>query len=233
MAPPLQTEIRFPSTWGGKRKGAGRRLRRGRGPARHRPRPALASRFPVHVTVRVGRWIRRLRGFRMAAALRQAFARGCEREGFRICQFSIQGNHVHLICEAASADALARGMQGFNVRFARAVNRAMRRRGPVIAERYHEEILRTPQQVRNALCYVMQNARRHGESTAGWVGGVDPFSSARYFDGWQVAPALPALADGLAPVVSPARTWLLTTGWRRRGLIGLDEMPAAGRAREA
>ncbi len=166
----------------------------------------------------------------MAAALRQAFARGCRREDFRICQFSIQGNHVHLICEAADASALSRGMQAFNVRFARAVNRAMRRSGRVFAERYHAEILRTPRQVRNALCYVMQNARRHGEPTAGWVGGVDPFSSARYFDGWRVAPALPALAEGLAPVVSPARTWLLTTGWRRHGLIGVDEVPAAGLA---
>ncbi len=165
----------------------------------------------------------------MAAALRQVFARGCRRDDFRICQFSIQGNHVHLICEAPNAIALSRGMQAFNVRFARAVNRAMRRRGRVLAERYHEEILRTPQQVRNALCYVLQNARRHGEFTLDWVGGVDPFSSARYFDGWRVAPALPPLEAGMEPVVATATTWLLTTGWRRHGLVGLDEVPAAGR----
>jgi hypothetical protein len=29
--------------------------------------------------------------------------------------------------------------------------------------------------------------------------------------------------------VRPAGTWLLTTGWRRHGLIGVAEVPAAGR----
>ena len=43
--------------------------------------------------------------------------------------------------------------------------------------------------------------------------GVDPCSSARWFTGWRI----PISGDhGRAPV-SPARTWLLATGWQRAG----------------
>jgi REP element-mobilizing transposase RayT len=229
MAAKVQVEIEFPNTWGGKRRKAGRKRKAPRPQVKHRARPPLASRFPVHITVRVTDRVRKLRGFRMASALRKVFAQSCKREGFRICHFSVQGNHVHLICEAADRDALGSGMRAFNARLAQAVNGAMRKRGQVVAERSHQEILKTPQQVRNAVCYVLQNARRHGVSPAGWLGGIDPFSSGRYFDGWREMPDLPAPGPDEPPVVADARTWLLTTGWRRHGLLRIDEMPAAGR----
>jgi REP element-mobilizing transposase RayT len=231
MSAKIQTEIEFPNTWGGKRKKAGRKRKAPRKQVPHRARSSLASRFPVHVTVRVTRRVRKLRGFRMASALRKVFARSCAREGFRICQFSVQGNHVHMICEAIDQQALGTGMRAFNARLAQAVNAAMRSRGQVVAERSHQEILKTPQQVRNALCYVLQNARRHGVAPSGWLGGIDPYSSGRYFDGWSEVPDLPEPGPDEPAVVADAHTWLLTTGWRRRGLIGVHEVPAAAQAR--
>ena len=39
--------------WGGKRRGAGRKPKGTRAGVSHRPRPALASRYPVHVTLRL------------------------------------------------------------------------------------------------------------------------------------------------------------------------------------
>jgi len=51
--------------------------------------------------------------------------------------------------------------------------------------------------------------------------GLDPCSSAPWFDGW-LHPV--ATVPAPAPVVR-ARTWLAAVGWRRHGLLGLDEQP--------
>jgi len=200
----------------------------------HVSRPKLASRYPVHVTKRVVPGLPKLRSFKLARVLRDCFVRGCQRPGFRICQFSIQGNHVHLICEARDASSLARGIQGWSVRVARRINARIGRGGRVFEERYHVQILKTPRQVRNGLCYVIQNARRHGTQVDPAFGGVDPFTSAWYFDGWSECRWRRGLAppDDEAPV-APAHTWLLTRGWRRWGLIGVTEAPAAARTTSA
>ena len=150
-----------------------------------------------------------------------------ERGGFRICQFSIQHNHIHLVCEARSAESRARGMQGWSVRMTHAINTFFERRGQVFDDRYHFGLLKTPTQVRNALCYVLQNGRHHDERLDPRFHGADPFSSAWWFDGWKN----PRWKLGLDPpeerTVAPPRSWLLGVGWQRakRGLIAIDEAP--------
>jgi hypothetical protein len=114
-------------------------------------------------------------------------------------------------------------MQGLSVRIARDLNGAMMRRGTVFADRYHAHVLRSPRETRHALLYVLNNARHHvaasGERLSrGWT---DPCSSAAAFDGWREG----RVAGVPPPVVAPA-CWLLTTGWRKRGLLGLSEVPA-------
>ncbi len=221
-------------TRGGKRDGAGRRPAvPGKPRLRHAARPQADARFPVHITVRMRRDVPRLRRFELCKVLRRAFVYGCKKGEFRICQFSIQGNHVHLVCEAGTAQARARGIQGWTVRVARGVNRVADRRGTVFDDRYHLEVLTTPTHVRNALCYVLQNARRHGVRLDPRFHGADPFSSAWWFDGWKDA----SWKDGLAPpeerTVAEAESWLLRVGWRRAraGMLAIDEVPAA-RVRE-
>lgn len=134
---------------------------------------------------------------------------------------------VHLLVEATDRVALARGLQGLAIRLARRVNRACGRSGRLWADRYHARVLRTPREVRNALCYVLQNARRHTDVARGIIapGWIDPRSSGRWFDGWARASRVEASPE--APLVAAARSWLLTTGWRRRGLLDVDEVPAA------
>jgi len=184
----------------------------------------------VHVTVRVVPDVGRLRRSSVAAVLRRAFVRTALKDGFRICQFSVQGNHLHLVVEARSTVDLARGVQGWATSVARRLNVALGRRGDVFADRYHSVLLRTPRHVRNALCYVMQNARRHGERLDRRV-AVDPFSSAWWFDGWADDDwRIWSRPPPDEPPVAPAESWLLTTGWRRWGLIGATEVPAAGRS---
>jgi REP element-mobilizing transposase RayT len=202
----------------------------------HRRRRVIRRRTVVHVTVRVVEAVGRLRRRKLVPVLRAALVGGAVKEAFRICQFSIQGTHIHLIAEARSSLALSRGMQGFQISAARRINRALGRAGRVFADRYHDVHLTSPRQARAALCYVLNNARRHGERLEARWNGIDPFSSAWHFDGW----ADDGWRRGLspppgAPPVAPAESWLLATGWRQRGLIQLDEVPAAagngGRAR--
>jgi len=62
---------------------------------------------------------------------------GCQRFGYRLIEFSVQGNHIHLVVEAPDVVALGRAMKGLEVRMARALNKVMKRKGPVFADRYH------------------------------------------------------------------------------------------------
>ncbi len=101
----------------------------------------------------------------------------CERDDFRLVHYSLQGNHAHLIVEANDADALGRGMKAVGARLARAVNQIFDRSGPVLADRYHARVLRTPREVRNAIAYVLLNARRHAERAGRTLArgfGIDP-----------------------------------------------------------
>ena len=185
---------------------------------------------PVHVTLRLTSEVGTLRRFKVVASLRRAFFRGCEKDGFRIVHFSIQRHHIHLVCEADTAEALARGIQGFAISAARRLNRRIHRHGRVFSDRYHADGVRSPRHMRNVLCYVLQNARRHREVLDVRYGGIDPFSSAWYFDGW----ADEGWRDGVVPSahgppVVAGESWLLTTGWRRHGLIHPTEVPPAER----
>jgi REP element-mobilizing transposase RayT len=187
----------------------------------HDTRPEHARRHPVHVTLRLERGLPSLRRPRTLDLLLRVFRALRVREDFRLVQFSIQTNHLHLIVEAEDRHALSRGMRGLGVRLARRLNRSWRRRGRVLAERYHARALKTPREVRAALVYVLANARRHGIVYA----GPDRFASGTWFDGWRGFRATLGLA---LPPVRAAETWLLRVGWRRLGRIGLREAPRAG-----
>lgn len=145
--------------------------------------------------------------------------------GFRVCEFSVQANHLHLVCEAEDRHCLGRGMKRLKQRIARGINRQLGdRKGAVFFDRYHFEVLRTPRQTRNAVCYVMHNARRHGERLPAMYGGIDPYSSAWWFDGWLDDGWRSGMDPPASPrCTSPAETWLLRVGWRVHGELGLME----------
>ena len=141
-----------------------------------------------------------------------------QRADFRVVHFSVQGSHIHLICEADDGRALGRGMQFLSSMIARGVNFTRGRRGSMWRERYHRRDLGSPRQVRNALRYVLMNHDKHGPQDSHTGPVLDPCSSALWFDGWapEAAAALRALAAHVRwgpPVVSP-EGWLLREGWR-------------------
>jgi hypothetical protein len=141
-------------------------------------------------------------------------------DAFRVVHFSVQTDHVHLIVEADSGDALRRGLNSLNCRAARALNRAWQRSGPIWGDRYHARALATPREVRNGLVYVLLNFRKHLRAPA----AVDPCSSGAWFDGWAHNHERPSQPSPVAP----PRTWLGTVGWRRAGgFVSTEEMPGA------
>jgi hypothetical protein len=140
---------------------------------------------------------------------------------FRVVHFSVQTDHLHVLVEGEERSAVIRGVQGLAVRCARAVNRAVRRRGRVWSHRYHAHALRTPTETRRGLVYVLLNHRKHLRAR-----GLDPRSSSRWFDGWRTHDGGAAAPSEASPVAAP-RTWLARVGWRRAGgAISRDERPA-------
>ena len=84
-------------TFGYKRRDghrAGRPRKPGSG-IRHAKRETLRSRFPVHVVLRLDKGLPRLRAKGPYKVLRRSFAAGCDRFGFRLNHYSVQGNHLH------------------------------------------------------------------------------------------------------------------------------------------
>ncbi len=199
----------------------------------HVSRQPFARPLPAHVTVRLCKDLPSLRVKKLVRSLERTFAAGRERPDFRLVHYSFLGNHAHFIVEARDRDALGRGMRALGIRVARAVNRLAERTGRVLADRYHARLLATPREVRNALRYVLLNARRHAAAAGAKLKGavrLDPASSARWFDGWKREKLREEMSRGGTEDVSQrpvsrARTWLLTVGWRRHGLLDPAEVP--------
>jgi len=219
---PLQLELPLRS-WGGRRKGAGRKPNAERAGVSHLCRPSLKARHPVHVTMRLRAGLPSLRHKPLAGLVLSSFHAAKERFGTRLVHFSVQSNHVHLLVEADGHRALSRAMQGLATRLAKRLNRRLDHRGSVFADRYHARALTTPLEVRRALIYVLHNHRRHA-GTPGRRSGFDPLSTAPYFDGF--VPGIVRPPSTAPPPVAQPRTWLLRIGWRRHGLLGAGDVPA-------
>lgn len=226
----LPLDLRDRPRWGGRRAGAGRKpgaVRRDP----HRRRPAFARTTPCHVTLKVRRGLPSLRSARFVRAFEESLRRGCERGRFRVVHWSVQRDHLHLIVEASSGFDLGCGMKSVGVRVVRAVQRVFaigRGHGGVLRDRFHLHVLRSPREVRRAIAYVLLNARKHaaerGFALRGVPARIDAASSGRWFDGWKQGVVPPELPRG-TPAVSRPRSWLLSIGWRRTGLIDVAEVP--------
>ena len=187
---------------------------------RHRARAMHKYWNPLHVTMRAVRGLPSFRAQTLFAAFERAVRR-TRREDFRVVEFSVQDDHLHLIVEADDNVALARGMKSFSVRANRLFNAALGRgRGRVWRDRYHRRDLTSAGQVRNALVYCLSNYKKHQGVRSG-APRIDPCSSARWFQGWT---AIRTHDDGPRPT-DEARTVLLRTAWQKHGFIHPGERP--------
>jgi putative transposase len=239
--PPVQLFLPKTSGWGGKRRNAGRKP----GPhpkTPHRARPRHYHGHPVHVTLRAG--LGSLRSQVLYPTVRIAISRATRKDPqrFRIVHYSVQSNHVHLICEAAERRALTAGVHGLEARITRYINELLSRRGSVWSDRWHGRVLKSPREVRNALVYVLANFRKHASRPV--PRGVDPCSSGAWFHGWRgiegdrgpppvAGQARPLSREDEQVPTSAPRTWLLRKGFLRAGRLNLDDAPRTDRPRRA
>lgn len=219
----MQTELALVG-WGGRRAGSGRKPKGEKAGVAHAARDAVPKSAPVHITMRAAQGVPRLRHRKGWQAVRNAVRGVLGRAGFRVCELALMTNHLHLVVEASGREVLARGMNALATRLARQLNRALGRKGKLFGDRYHSRVLRTPLEVKRALAYVLNNARRHAAQRGQRLARewVDPFSSARAFTGWR---GLPARRGTDPPWLAAAGTWLLRVGWRMHGLLELDAVP--------
>src|SRR6187401_3597955 len=120
---PEQLTLPLSRGWGGARSGAGRRPSPGRRSMPHRKRGLRFKNQPLHVTM--CSLVRPLRSRFVFPTVREAIAKANRQQSgaFRVCEFSVQEDHIHLLVEATTPLALARGMRGLALRIALALNR--------------------------------------------------------------------------------------------------------------
>src|SRR5438105_6256408 len=188
---------------GGRRPGAGRPKSRKSGVS-HLRRPRF-KKLPIHITLKVRDEVGDLRTDKRFREIRRAFFAACDHLGMRLLQFSVQGNHIHLVVEAVDHRTLGKAMQGLAIRLAKGINRAGGQHGTVFADRYHAHLLRTPAEVRNAVHYVLYNRRKHQRRRGMWTHpwDLDEFSSASGEACWYIGDG----GEAAMVIVEPS-TWL-------------------------
>jgi len=197
---PKQLELEL-KTWGGKRRRAGRKRQGPRPLVPHRPRVLVRPGWGVHVTLRVLEHVWNLRARRSFAVVSACFERAKDRFGCRLIEFSVQGNHLHLLVEATDTLALRQAISGLMIGIAKRLNRLMGRRGKVFADHYHSRVLRTPTEAARARAYVLGNFAHHAAQNSGSIDDTNP------------DPLSSAVAG--SPLVVAPRTWLMSVGWKR------------------
>ncbi|MBL8898798.1 MAG: transposase [Planctomycetes bacterium] len=208
---------------GGKRKGAGRKPRNAEPGMPHRKRAMKKRGQPLLITVRLADGLPSLRRGGAATLVLAALSASSDRHEMRIIHYTVQCNYLHFLVEADDRECVARAMNALSSSLARALNELWGRRGKVFPERYHDEVITTPTQARNKLRYVLQNGKKHGVVLPS---SIDVCSSAPVFDGWKEQPLIALIPEtSVVASVAPASTWLLTTGWRRHGLLDIRVLP--------
>jgi REP element-mobilizing transposase RayT len=216
-----------PGKHGGWRPGAGRKKKPGA--VSHDARPSERADVPQHVTLRVVDGVSSLARDGLMKIIRRAIQQS-HKDDFKVHEFNVLGNHLHLITTAANKVALSGGVAGLEVRLVYRLNSALSRSGKLFATRYHARYLKTPREVRNALRYVLLNRKHHDAEKKFSKYWIDPCSSAAWFEGWAQPvrgdePWKRQLLKSDRPTVK-ATVWLLATGWKRHGLLRFDEAPA-------
>ena len=211
-------------------KNAGRKPKGKRAGERHKVRAAVDSRCPQHVVLRTAGAVKWLRTQKAYQAIRRALVVVLDRaDVFRIVHFSVQGNHIHLLCEASDKLALGKGMQAFGISAAKQLNRVHERKGTVFPDHYHVDAIDSVRHACHELSYVLNNWRKHKQDGRGLFDGrIDPYSSGVLFAGWKERTLPVAVPDGYqAPRVSAAQTWYLTVGYKLGPPISVWAVPSS------
>lgn len=211
MATDDEDRPRTKGTWGGYRPGAGRKRKSDELP--HQQRPDFDGRHPVRVTLRMRDDVPNLRTRKLFEQVKEALQESANRNGCRVVHYCVQRDRVHLIVETKGKDAMRRGMVGLQGRITRRLNHLLGREGRLTKDRYDARPLRGPEEVRDALAWVLnaqRRTRRGGKPLPDDY--MDPCSTAERF-----------YMEGRGQ--ARAHTWLLREGWRNAGLLDPTYVP--------
>ncbi len=146
------------SAWGGSRAGAGRKRTSTEQP--HRAREAFDARTLVHVTMKVAKGVKSLRGQRIYRDVQAAITAAAARPDALIRDYAVLDDNLHFIIDAANDSALSAATRGLAIRLARAINPALNRVGQrLFDDRYGATLLRTPAAVRQAQQLIRNSTR--------------------------------------------------------------------------
>lgn len=149
---------------GGRRPGSGRRRLHSKGVA-HRSREIVRLKTPMHINFKYRTYIKNKECLRL---LKRAIVNS-RFMGLRVIHFSMQTNHIHLIVEAENNEILTKGMRSLTITFAKGL-----KKGQVQMQRYHLHVLKTIQESRNAIHYVLFNQQKHEKKS---TSSIDEYSS--------------------------------------------------------
>lgn len=147
------------SNHGGLREGAGRKRIKSKGVC-HRKRETVKPSVPLHINFKFKTQIRNKACLKI---LKKAIV-NARSYGLKIVHFSMQSNHLHFIIEAENNDILSTGMRSLTITFAKGLNQ-----GKVQIERYHLHVLKTLQETKNAVQYVLFNKQKHEKGTYSYI----------------------------------------------------------------
>ena len=131
---------------GGKREGAGRKPMGKASGTPHRKRCHVDDEKPLMLTMSIAKGLpslRRKETLKVWRAALRAVRRA--RKDFRVIHYALLGNHIHMLVEGDSTEAVSKGMISLQCRFAKAWNKVLGRKGSVFADRFHHVPLLEPE----------------------------------------------------------------------------------------
>jgi REP element-mobilizing transposase RayT len=125
----------------------------------------LVEQARYHVTARANRKEMILDSPRMKALFLDVIAKAKKRYSFRIENFTVMGNHFHLVIQPGRGTSLSRVMQWILSVFAQAYNRLHNLSGHVWEERFFSRIIWTVREYLWTFEYIDHNPVRAGLSS--------------------------------------------------------------------
>lgn len=136
---------------GGRRPGSGRKRLHSKGIS-HKKREKVTHKTPLHINFKYKLTIR---SDNFCKILEKAI-QNAEAKDFIVAIYTIQHNHVHIIAETENNKRLSSGMKSLTRTIVKLLGK-----GSVQLERYHLHVLKSPQETKRAVEYVLYNDLKH------------------------------------------------------------------------
>lgn len=143
-------------------KGAGRKAIHDKG-IRHIERELITKETVLHLTLKIKKEKSSLKNKFILKTLQNSIKKA-RLLGLKVLQYTLEYDHVHLLVEASNNISLGKGMQSLGISFSKGINKIKGQKGSVFKTRYHFRKLKTPQEIKNALSYILGNGIKHKEA---------------------------------------------------------------------